>query len=42
MQYMCIARMTVNIYNFNKTINITYVTWTSAKLAWTNIVILKL
>ena len=36
---MCGARTMVNTYDFNKTIKITYIIWTSAKLTWTNIVI---
>ena len=30
------VRTTVNAYNFNETINITYITWISEKLNWTN------
>ena len=34
--------MTVNTYNFDKIINITYITWISVKLTWMNVVILTL
>ena len=40
--YIYRARMTVNTYDFNKIINVTYITWTSVKITWMNIVILTL
>ena len=41
-QYMYRARITVSTYYFNEIINVIYITWTSVKLTWKNIVILTL
>ena len=40
--FMYRARMTVNTYDFNETINVTYITWTSVKPTRRNIVTLTL